>query len=215
MHQRRNKNSSREFTDGFEEERIVVKVILDEHHVSLTLFSSALDQDVQSTLRKGAQILMPGNWERELTSSSMSTNTTPLASRNSSKMLLSRPSTDHPRRPLPSGPQPATPLRQATLPRIFGVFASLDRPPGGCVAMIGTISTNPSKLRSPILRGTGRGGSYVVSKTRSWGVLPPGVGTSSSMETRTKACECVRDWEHHGCGSYRARCFLVLHSGRK
>lgn len=52
MFQREIKTVHSEFTDGFEEERVVVKVILDKPNISLTLFSSTLDQDIQSPLHK-------------------------------------------------------------------------------------------------------------------------------------------------------------------
>ena len=41
-----------EFTNSFEEERVIVKVILDEPNVPLTLLSGALNQDIQSPLQK-------------------------------------------------------------------------------------------------------------------------------------------------------------------
>lgn len=40
----------RRFTNGFEEERVVVKIILDEPDIPLTLFSSTLHHDIQSSL---------------------------------------------------------------------------------------------------------------------------------------------------------------------
>lgn len=44
------KTFHRGLADGFEEERVVVKVILDEPDVSLTLLSCALHHDIQSSL---------------------------------------------------------------------------------------------------------------------------------------------------------------------
>ena len=104
-------------TNGLQEERIVIEVVLDKENVALVLVSGALHHDIQRTLRKVTTSVLhsTGMCSTEvLTSSSMSKNATERASCTPMSGSASFFTTCHPRRPDPSELQPATPFAHGT-----------------------------------------------------------------------------------------------------
>ena len=112
-----------------------------------------------------------------LTSSSKSTQTTPLASLISSSNSIALPlAVLNPLLPLPSAPHPGTPLEHSTFERSRGMCAS----PSLSTTMARR-SGKPSRSASPGLRPIGMGGVNVTSERRREDVL--GIISESGMLT--------------------------------
>ena len=118
-------NTAKRRTDGLQEKRVEVKVVLHELNVSLARAACPLHHYIKSALLLSVNVRNTQRMGQQLTSSSMSRKDTPRASLTASNCPTPLLATFHPRRPWPC-PQPMAPDPHGTENSTFRTWSVPD-----------------------------------------------------------------------------------------